>query len=1445
MFDTAGCLDPNACNYDASATEDNGSCDYTCIPVFTSPADASPASQSGVSSYTLLSRICESTSITHCIEASSSGTTHSIISFSNNDGLIVIEPNIGSGFPCFTYTASASFSGLDIVTFVVQDDLGISSTVDIGIYVIGGDIVVYSSSPAQIVYGDSFATITAFNNDPYLSGYWTYEGSATIDSITLATTEITNLPLGPTILYWNQQYNCGLVKSKQAVIVLEYEQIAFNAENTTNEFIEFEGDENAIIGACQADSLPYLNFFDGCGAQGNVSITIDTLSNDFCSLTTASLGNNLCGYPAPWSFAIFTLPNSDKWYKVVNLESKYFSGGQLHVYGTVANNFNDNAILYIDLWLFDEMNWTEWSTQSFPTFYKADCGSSPENHEDWSYYKVAYGQAIGQGDLAGTVLDIHHSPTNYAYGLQLGMGANNYSTGFGLGGWLNCKGYFSDSASGISTTLLTSNCDIAVEATCCTAPVLHVNYEVNDGCGHTATFIQNIEIRDSSCGFECSGCTDPLACNFNPQANADDGSCFYSPQIATNAGPNIQLCDETTAILNAVNPDPLASGYWYVYSGTGVLADQWSPSTTISNLQLGTTIIGWHQDYSCVNNLDLLTINSYTGDLVAADASTCIEGDTLYLCNQNSATMCGSDPLNSGTGMWDILSGGAMIFDINSPLASVFSLGEGLNLLEWTIDNGTCPGEASADTLYIYVGTGSCTYGCTDNLACNYDSDASFENGTCDYSCLGCTDSLACNYNALATIDNGSCQYESCFGCMDVEAVNYNPLAIFNQGCRYNSDIIVFNDTNGDGLQQAGEDGIQNWPLFISAMGVTVFTNEFGMIDLTLPASPYIIELINNSDNWINTTPLIQSIVLPNSPGALFGLQISGNAAFAVNGPYDGYWDIIHCIDGYEAGVHIANTGSVSLHGVLTLNCDASFLPEADVYSTIAPDVTTAGYAEWNITNFLSGSVDLFSFHIDGPGMNNIGDEYVFNFHLLLYDENNVLLYDNTWNTSPVIGCSFDPNDISARPVGYAEPHYILAGERIEYRIRFQNIGNIPAQNILIHDPLEESVFDLSTFEQLYGSATFTGCLHDDGMLDFMFNDINLPSSANDEEGSHGFVVYAIRAREDLLPGTVLYNKAFIIFDENAPIQTNEVFHTIFDCDSFSGIQPNDDICAGDSLQLDASQQYVEQYSWMLDGEMVSDESSLNTGALAPGIHNIALQLTNPLCTYTSQDEIEVIDLPEVFAGDDIAVCAGNPITLEATSDSPVVWSNGTTNGGSYTPAQSETLIAQATNELVCENNDAINIAVNELPGTIILQNGAELNAPEGQNWQWYYNGAPIAGATAQNIIMVQSGQYYVITSSADDCTAQSEMVNFVGTDESEILSIVVYPNPVLDRLTVILPDGNFSMNLYDIRGVLSGTFSNCQGNFVIQRKDIASGIYQLEISDNNGFKTRFKLVFE
>ena len=109
-------------------------------------------------------------------------------------------------------------------------------------------------------------------------------------------------------------------------------------------------------------------------------------------------------------------------------------------------------------------------------------------------------------------------------------------------------------------------------------------------------------------------------------------------------------------------------------------------------------------------------------------------------------------------------------------------------------------------------------YGCTASIACNYDPEATFNDGSCDFtSCLnfGCTDPGACNFDENADFNDASCVYPQlpygcngeCIndsdvdgicdefeipGCTDVEACNYSVLATDDAGnCVYPDQVTT------------------------------------------------------------------------------------------------------------------------------------------------------------------------------------------------------------------------------------------------------------------------------------------------------------------------------------------------------------------------------------------------------------------------------------------------------------------------------------------------------------------------------------------------------------------------------------------------------------------------------------------------------------------------------
>jgi uncharacterized repeat protein (TIGR01451 family) len=128
---------------------------------------------------------------------------------------------------------------------------------------------------------------------------------------------------------------------------------------------------------------------------------------------------------------------------------------------------------------------------------------------------------------------------------------------------------------------------------------------------------------------------------------------------------------------------------------------------------------------------------------------------------------------------------------------------------------------------------------------------------------------------------------------------------------------------------------------------------------------------------------------------------------------------------------------------------------------------------------------------------------------------------------------SYDPNMKEVYPVN------VLPGydDWFTYTIHFQNTGNAPAFNIRLRDTLDANL-DINTFE-IRGYSHPAVVSINGNNLTVRFNNIMLPDSTTDYEGSMGYFQYRIKPLPNLPLGTQIENTAYIYFDYNAPIITN------------------------------------------------------------------------------------------------------------------------------------------------------------------------------------------------------------------------------------------------------------------------------------------------------------------
>jgi len=272
-------------------------------------------------------------------------------------------------------------------------------------------------------------------------------------------------------------------------------------------------------------------------------------------------------------------------------------------------------------------------------------------------------------------------------------------------------------------------CQDPCEADCgCTDP---------DACNYDATASND----DGSCDYSCQGCTDATACNYDPDATEDDGSCVPG-----------ELQTFTMTILTDNYP---AETTWEIADASGMIVMSGGPYAS--------------------------NATSYT-----STEELCSGCYTLTVYDSWGDGMC----CDYGEGNYGLSVAGEVV-------ASGASFGSE-EITEFCVEPDN-------------------TEGCTDAAACNYDATAIIDNSSCVFAtgcdfCSGSTDGTGSVVDGDGD-DDGVCDSDEIAGCQDELACNYNPDATDEAACEYAADgfdcdgnpISCPEDINGNGTVEVSD----------------------------------------------------------------------------------------------------------------------------------------------------------------------------------------------------------------------------------------------------------------------------------------------------------------------------------------------------------------------------------------------------------------------------------------------------------------------------------------------------------------------------------------------------------------------------------------------------------------------------------------------------------------
>ena len=384
-----------------------------------------------------------------------------------------------------------------------------------------------------------------------------------------------------------------------------------------------------------------------------------------------------------------------------------------------------------------------------------------------------------------------------------------------------------------------------------------------------------------ACDFEtCAGCTDTLACNYDMAFTIDNGECEYPEEYLNCDGACINdsdgddVCDESEVqgCTDASNPiyNPAATeddGSCLVAGCLLPFACNYDPIADYIVVELCdfASCVGCTDEGACNYNpsatLGSLSACEYPAiPFLDCDGNCLNDSDDDGVCDEQEIPGCTDvDAVNfnpyatDDNGTCIILQGGCVLpfacnFDLEADFylpgscdfSCLFNVSEGSCYHELACNYGaedepclffdeqgnTCvPGgcniiEACNYNSNAVYNDGTCefttceVFGCNVTTACNFDVSATVNDGSCDFvTCLsniveGCTNPMACNFDMEATLNDGTCDFASCsgLGCTDVNACNFDDAALLNDGSCINP--IMGYDCFGNCIQDMDDDGI-------------------------------------------------------------------------------------------------------------------------------------------------------------------------------------------------------------------------------------------------------------------------------------------------------------------------------------------------------------------------------------------------------------------------------------------------------------------------------------------------------------------------------------------------------------------------------------------------------------------------------------------------------------
>jgi hypothetical protein len=216
-----------------------------------------------------------------------------------------------------------------------------------------------------------------------------------------------------------------------------------------------------------------------------------------------------------------------------------------------------------------------------------------------------------------------------------------------------------------------------------------------------------------------------------------------------------------------------------------------------------------------------------------------------------------------------------------------------------------------------------------------------------------------------------------------------------------------------------------------------------------------------------------------------------------------------------------------------------------------------------------------------------------------------------------------------------------------------------------------------------------------------------------------------------------------------------------------------------------------------------------------------------------------------------VYICPNGSVTLSAPSGFSYLWSNGSTDQSVVVSEEGAYSV-----EITGSNSDApvfsnpINVVIDTLQIgdiTLTLANDTLYSSMDDIDfvYSWTLNGLPLVGENNPWLHIAQNGCYLLNVQTPAGCNASIDtmcITVFVGINEnSSNTTVSLFPNPFSSSCKMIFENRSkekFILSLFDVTGRNVTQKIISESEVIIDRKNLASGIYSYQLRNGDGSKS-------